>query len=212
VKKLICEQDIRELAERGESRCVLEGPAIITPAARDAADAAGITFQERKGPPEKPDPAGSDGAITPELVLKVLQRLAACGRLPPLFCEAPYICEEDESGLVLLRGDSVRMDPCGPENPNVRRQSLLGGKGAEVQLLEIDGGTYAWAAQQDEKGYVLEGSATVTAAGRRYTARQGDCVFVPQGTAVEVASARCKLLCAACGSGGVSCRRSPDGQ
>ena len=227
MKKLICEQDIKALAERGETCCLLNGPVIITPSARDAAAAAGISFRPAKEPEERSprpvepeerpprpvepeerpprltEPDREENQITPELVLRVLRGLAGQGRLPSAFCDKlSEACgrEEDDSGVLILRenGDPGRELPQG--NEGVRRRELFQGRGAGTWILDIDHGAYSWTPEEDEKGYVLEGGLSVSAGGRRYFLQRGDCLFVPRGVRVnlEAADSRCRVLCAAC--------------
>lgn len=202
MKKLICEQDIKALAERGETCCELSGPVIITPSARDAAEAAGITFRAAGPSGERPaHPDQEENRITPELVLRVLQGLAAQGRLPSALCGKltdPYFQEEEDGGLLLLR--NARADELLPGTPGVRRRELFQGQGAGTWILEIDRGVYPWAPEEDEKEYVLEGSLSVSAGRRRYSLQTGDCLFIPRGVSVELEAVggRCRVLCAAC--------------
>lgn len=207
MKKLICEQDIKALAERGETCCLLNGPVIITPSARDAAAAAGISFRPAKEPEERPprltEPDREENQITPELVLRVLRGLAGQGRLPSAFCDKlSEACgrEEDDSGVLILREneDPGRELPQG--NEGVRRRELFQGRGAGTWILDIDHGAYSWTPEEDEKEYVLEGGLSVSAGGRRYFLQRGDCLFVPRGVRVnlEAADSRCRVLCAAC--------------
>ena len=217
MKKLICEQDIKALAERGETCCVLNGPVIITPSARDAAAAAGISFRPAKEPEERSprpvepeerpprltEPDREENQITPELVLRVLRGLAGQGRLPSAFCDKlSEACgrEEDDSGVLILREneDPGRELPQG--NEGVRRRELFQGRGAGTWILDMDHGAYSWTPEEDEKEYVLEGGLSVSAGGRRYFLQRGDCLFVPRGVHVnlEAADSRCRVLCAAC--------------
>lgn len=207
MKKLICEQDIKALAERGETCCVLDGPVIITPSARDAAEAAGITFrpagQSGERPPHPVQPGPEETQITPELVLRVLQGLSLQGRLPSAFCDRlTEACsrEEDDSGLLILRENALPESEPLPGNSGVRRRELFRGRGAGAWILELGHGVYSRAPEEDEKEYVLEGGLSVSAGGRRYSLQKGDCLFIPQGVSVnmEAAGNRCKVLCTAC--------------
>lgn len=210
MKKLICEQDIRELIEKGRKCCEVDKTTIITPSARDAADAAGITFRCVESHPEHADLACSSHQITPELVLSVVQGLIARGQLSPDFCEKllsaqlPYSCEKDQSGLKLVRGNTVRLDECSPGNPKVRYQELINTDDSRISsgILEIDHDAYQRTQDCDENDYILEGSLMVTINGKRYIAHQGDCLFIPRGTTVVMGSpdAYCKVFCNACPS------------
>lgn len=190
------------MAERGETCCELSGPVIITPSARDAAEAAGITFRPAGQSGERPvQPDREEDRITPELVLRVLQGLAAQGRLPPALCGKltdPYFREEEDSGLLLLR--NARADEPLPGAPGVRRRELFQGQGSGAWILEIDRGVYPWAPEEDEKEYVLEGSLSVSVGRRRYSLQTGDCLFIPRGVPVklEADGGRCRVLCTAC--------------
>lgn len=199
MKKLICEQDIRQLAERGERSCPVDGDTLITPSARDAAEEAGISFQLQTAAPA---PGAAGGQLTPELICRVLEGLIARGRLPRDFCDRllgtqpPYVSQQDASGLRIVQGDSVRASPLCPDNPRIRRQSL-GGEGTDV--LEIDRDTYRWAREARETVCVLEGSLTVTVGERKYAARRGDCLFIPGGVQAELSAPEglCRMLCVA---------------
>ena len=50
MKDLICARDVEALAQAGESVCRIACGTIITPSARDAAEALGVTFEEKSAP------------------------------------------------------------------------------------------------------------------------------------------------------------------
>lgn len=93
MKKVICERDIRLLEERGEQYCQIGRDTIITPSARDAAVAAGISFVR-----ETPiDP----GQLTPELICSVLEGLTSGDELPKDFLENLIsVWDSPNSGVV----------------------------------------------------------------------------------------------------------------
>lgn len=202
MKKLICEQDIKLLAEKGETCCQIDKNTVVTPSARDAADAAGISFCCGESAP-----AAEAGVnqLTPELIRSVVEGLIARGRLPADFCErlmaagVPYCCEQDESGLKIVRGNTIRMDELLSGNPRVRYQRLTDKAGAAAGILEIDHDTYQRTKDGNEIAYVLEGSLTVTIKGNTYSAGRGDCLFVPGNISVTMSSldACCRMLCLA---------------
>lgn len=52
MKKLVCARDIEECSKQGKTEYCVDGDTIITPSAKDAAEACGIRFTDRISQPE----------------------------------------------------------------------------------------------------------------------------------------------------------------
>lgn len=202
VKTLICEQDVKALAEKGARFCEIDRNTIITPSARDMAAALGVELrcgEQGPAPCEKSSPAAGESGITPELVMGVLQKLIAQGQLSSDFCEKLVRRQgieqndADESGLRIGRAGATGESEALSEKGRVCRQELLKESGAGILL--IDGGAYRWSWEENGTGYVAEGCLTASVNGRSYTVGKGDCVFIPRNTVVTLSSTSfCKVF------------------
>ena len=52
MKKLVCARDIEECSKQGKTEYCVDGDTIITPSAKDVAEACGIRFTDRISQPE----------------------------------------------------------------------------------------------------------------------------------------------------------------
>jgi ethanolamine utilization protein EutQ len=216
MKKLVCEKDIQKLVSEGKKVCYVTEDTLVTPSAKDAARTAGIEIscgEEPKGccsapaaapaacaaPAAAPAAAEVPGEISSDVVYQLLKTLADKGLLGDLFAsagvspDAPYACEQDVSGLKVVRGNTVRMDEFFEGNPRVTYQELIDKNSSNISsgLLIIDHDTYEWTQNYDENDYVIEGDFVVTINGRSYTAHAGDCIFIPNGATVVMGSKDC---------------------
>ena len=123
MKKLVCEKDIEKLVNEGKKVCYVDENTLITPSAKDAARTAGIEISYGEEPcaccdaapaaaaPAAPAaaaapaaPADVPGEISSDMIYQVLKTMADKGMLGDVFSampavDAPYICEQDASGL-----------------------------------------------------------------------------------------------------------------
>ncbi len=184
MKQLICAKDVETLNAEGKKVFYVESGSIITPSAKDAADAFGITFCEKAEElPQVPAAfAGMD--IDSEKIYMVLKTLMEKGLLNDIL--KPY--ESESHGLKVVRGSSVKMDVFDTGDPAVKAyyQELVSKDESHISagFLTIDHSSFEWELTYEEIDYVIEGTLTVTIDGKTYTAKAGDVLFVPSGSKV----------------------------
>lgn len=185
MKDLVCAKDVEALAQTGENVYRIACGTIITPSARDAAEALGVTFKEQA----EPEPAavcGSSQEIDSGRIYTVLKALMEKGLLEGIF--KPFESESHKNGLKVVRGGTVKMDVFDTGNPQAKAffQELVSKEESHISagFLVIDHSEFDWELTYEEIDYVIEGTLTVTIDGRKYTAHAGDVLFVPSGSKV----------------------------
>lgn len=188
MKHLICAADIEALKQAGKTVCEAGPDVIITPSARDAAEALGITFSETGCKTRK---AGCEDGIDSEQIYQLLKMLMDRGLLGEILknCGSlPYQCARHENGLKVVRGNTVKMDVFDTGDPNAKAyfQELVSKDESHISagFLVIDHSEFPWELTYEEIDYVIEGTLTVTIDGKKYTANAGDVLFVPSGSKV----------------------------
>lgn len=186
MKQLICAKDVETLNAEGKTVFYVESGSIITPSAKDAAEAFGITFCE-KTEEQIPAPAAFAGMdIDSEKIYKVLKTLMEKGLLNDIL--KPYESESHGNGLKVVRGSTVKMDVFDTGDPSVKAyyQELVSKEESHISagFLTIDHSSFEWELTYEEIDYVIEGTLTVTIDGKTYTAKAGDVLFVPSGSKV----------------------------
>ncbi len=205
MKKLVCAKEVEALAKKGEKVLYVDADTLITPSARDAAKAAGITLQCGTAPactaaPQTTDCCSqkpADGQIDPNLVYNVFKALADKGLLNGI-CDVagssqPYVCEKDPNGLKIVRGRTVNYEALDTGNPNdkVFYQEIINkddGCSMNAGFITIENCKFDWECQCEELYHVVEGTLTVTVGDKVYTAQPGDSVFFPNGAKVAFGS------------------------
>jgi ethanolamine utilization protein EutQ len=186
MKQLICAKDVETLNAEGKKVFYVESGSIITPSAKDVADAFGITFCEKAEElPQVPAAfAGMD--IDSEKIYMVLKTLMEKGLLNDLL--KPYESESHGNGLKVVRGNTVKMDVFDTGDPSVKAyyQELVSKEESHISagFLTIENSKFVWELTYEEIDYVIEGTLTVTIDGKTYTAKAGDVLFVPSGSKV----------------------------
>ena len=100
MKQLICAADIEALKQAGKTVCVTGPDVIVTPSAKDAAEALGITFSDKE--PEKAACTCDGEGIDSEQIYQLLKALMDKGLLGELLTKCgsrPYQCVTHENGL-----------------------------------------------------------------------------------------------------------------
>lgn len=141
--------------------------AVITPEAWTQAFELGVTF----------DRDGEPGVVA----------------APAPRAEAQGACERDidPSGLVRVRGDSVKLGEFTAAGPgkHVGLLDLVTGRdGSPMTAGLMSWGredSFDWKLDYDEVDYVLEGLLHVTIDGRTIEGRPGDVLYIPKGSAVR---------------------------
>ena len=186
MKQLICAKDVETLHADGKNIYYMESGSIITPSAKDAADAYGITFCEKAEEKAEAKGAFAGMDIDSEKIYMVLKTLMEKGMLGDIL--KPYESEAHQNGLKVVRGSSVKMDVFDTGDPNVKAyyQELVSKEESHMSagFLVIDHSEFEWELTYEEIDYVIEGTLTVTIDGKTYTAKAGDVLFVPSGSKV----------------------------
>ncbi|ABX41801.1 cupin domain-containing protein [Lachnoclostridium phytofermentans] len=186
MKQLICAKDVETLNAEGKKVYYVESGSIITPSAKDAADAFGITFCEKAEEQTQVPAAFAGMDIDSEKIYKVLKTLMEKGLLNDLL--KPYESESHGNGLKVVRGNTVKMDVFDTGDPSVKAyyQELVSKEESHISagFLTIDHSKFVWELTYEEIDYVIEGTLTVTIDGKTYTAKAGDVLFVPSGSKV----------------------------
>lgn len=198
MKKLICAKDVEASVKEGKKIFYIDENTIITPAAKDAAKAAGIEFSAECPACETAcqDSKACDGGIDSEMIYTVLKTMVEKGLLKGMFDSAPngpYISEKDACGLKIVRGNSVKYEALDTGNPSdkVFYQEIINaddGCSMNAGFITIEGCSFDWECACQELYYIVEGTLTVTVDGKVYTAQPGDSVFFPKGAKVAFGS------------------------
>jgi len=186
MKQLICAKDVETLHAEGKNVFYVESGSIITPSAKDTADAYGITFCDKAEEKAEAKGAFAGMDIDSEKIYMVLKTLMEKGMLTDIL--KPYEAESHGNGLKVVRGSSVKMDVFDTGDPNVKAyyQELVSKEESKMSagFLVIDHSEFEWELTYEEIDYVIEGTLTVTIDGKTYTAKAGDVLFVPSGSKV----------------------------
>ncbi|WP_086347656.1 hypothetical protein [Candidatus Enterococcus clewellii] len=188
MKKLISIADIEQLLVEKAETCVLTHDTIVTPAAIDFAEEKGIRFIT-----QEPDPI-STKTMTPfdsnKLVNDMLQLLTNKDILYALMAslkEEPYEFEQDDSGVKIIHGKTVKMTPLEENDKQICGQVLFKNDNETVEagLLTIKGTDFSIKTKSEELNLVLEGNLIIRINGKAYKAQEGDLVSIPIGTQLE---------------------------
>lgn len=195
MKKLITALDVKEQLAGGERELYIDDNTIVTPAARDAANEQGLKIikgaafkAENCCAPASGSACATGGnlqAIDPDLLAKLVRTvLDAMGGLLP----QSLVKETDPTGLLLMKGGSIRMEPFSDGNgnhPGIGIKKLVDTKesknmAAGFLAFEHAGLTRTLAC--DEFDYIIEGNLALAVNGKTYTGEAGDVFFIPAGT------------------------------
>lgn len=206
MKKLICAKDIENAQKEGRKVIYIDSNTIITPSAKDAARNSGIEFsteqiecslKENTCCEVKPcETKICDDEIDSEMIYKVLRALMDKGLLSgvmDILSNKPYVSEVDSTGLKVVRGSSVRYDALdtGNSNNKVFYQEIINskdGSSMNAGFITIEDCNFDWETACQEIYYVVEGTLTVKAGEKVYTANPGDSVFFPKGAKITFGS------------------------
>lgn len=157
MKELISEHCIATAAAEGRQVLTVDSDALITPSARDAADAAGIEIKREQCAGDlapycsEQDPAG----------LKIVR--GATVRLD--YLDTGNAANKVHYQETLSSAESPVMN---------------------AGFLEIDSCVFDWEVGCDEMYYVICGPLWITVGGRRYVAETGDFVNLPVGSKIQL--------------------------
>ena len=188
MKKLVCARDIEECGKQGKSEYCVDSDTIITPSAKDAAEAYGIRFTDSISQPEAVCAnafAGMDKMDAAGLCQLLKTILEQGGLQTP---SKPYEEEHHGNGLKVVRGRTVKMDVFDTGNPDATAyfQELVSKDESHISagFLIIENSKFDWELTYEEIDYVIEGTLTITIDGKTYTAHAGDVLFVPANSKV----------------------------
>ena len=213
MKRLICAKDVETLEKQGQKVIYIDKDTILTPSAKDAARACGITFSK-----EAPAPAACETPVTSvsEAVVSAAESAKACndeidtnmiytalktllekgllqGAFDSIVGGKPYAAEHDSCGLKIVRGNTVQYEALDTGNPSdkVFYQEIINaddGSSMNAGFITIETCEFDWECMVQELYYIIEGTLTVGANGKVYTAHVGDAVFFPKGAKVTFGS------------------------
>ncbi|MEL1134344.1 cupin domain-containing protein [Desulfitobacterium sp. THU1] len=201
MKKLICENDMKAIAEKGQKLLCVDFGTIITPSAKDLANELGIEISIGPAPMAK-NTCKNSGLVKPgkgidrdviyQMVKAALTNRILTGSSVPVL-ERPFLTErEPKSGLRIVRGKTVKLENFDTGNPRakVAYRELVSKDESQMSagFLTIDNSSFDWELCYEEIDIILEGSLSITINGVTYEACQGDILFVPKGSKVTWSS------------------------
>lgn len=198
VKKLICVSDVQAFALQGQKVIYVDSKTIITPAAKDEADASGLEFSFEQNCCETKAterPKASEAEIDSDTIYTVLKALMDKGLLKGLLenlSGIPYVEECDSGGLKLVRGNSVQFAAFETGNPHnkVDHQELISKNDSSLNagFLAIEKSSFDRELANDEIYYVIDGTVMITTNEKRFTAYSGDVVSIPAHSKVVIST------------------------
>lgn len=194
MKKLVCVDEVKAAAARGQKVFRIQCNTIITPAARDLAKELGVEFAEDLAVGENftckdnNQQQKNNQSIDKDLIYQIVKAVLAknlTGSAP----EPPFLTEGDpKSGLKIVRGRTVQYDnfDTGTPNTQVAYREVINKDDAKMSagFLTIEKSSFDWQLCYEEIDIVLEGNLTITINGETFEAYQGDVLFVPKGSQV----------------------------
>lgn len=200
MKKLICAKDVETAEKQGQKIVYIDCDTILTPSAKDAARNLGITFSTDV-PPCAPkavcETKVCDSPMDSDMIYNVFKAMMEKGLLNGILDSAapskPYFAETDSCGLKVVRGNTVKYDVLDTGNPadKVFYQEIINsedGSSMNAGFITIEACSFDWETACQELYHVVEGTLTVTANGKVYTAHPGDSVFFPKGAKLTFGS------------------------
>ena len=214
MKKLVCVNEVKTAAAKGQKTFFVGCGTIITPAARDLARELGVEFSAGSvgcaagntgsdngtdhgcgdSDPEKKE--NRDSELNRDVIYQVVKALLSSkllnnvsGSVP----ESPFLTDgEPGNGLKIVRGRTVNFETFNTGNPgdHVAYREVVSKNDSRMSagFLTIEKSSFAWELGYEEIDMVLEGSLTITINNQTYEACQGDVLFVPKGSKVTWSS------------------------
>lgn len=204
MKKLVCTDEVKAAAEKGQKVFSVECNTIITPAAKDLAKELGVEFATTSSVTEnrsckdsglqKKDNQGK--SFDRDMIYQIVKAVLAnnlLASLPAPSSEPPFITDCDpKSGLKIVRGRTVKYETfdTGDPSTNVAYREVVSKDDSKMSagFLTIEKSSFEWELCYEEIDIVLEGSLSITINGETYEACQGDVLFVPKGSKVTWSS------------------------
>lgn len=195
MKKLICAKDMEEFLETNKKVFFIEENTILTPSAKDIAQNNGIEVTMNKIKEKKvASTSNLPKNLDSEKLLEMFKLIINEGLLQEMVQIlantniSKFNATCDESGLKVVRGNTVKMDVFDTGNPNnkVYFQEVVSKDESKMSagFLTIEDSKFEWELTYEEIDYVIEGTVTVEINGKTYTANEGDILFVPKNSKV----------------------------
>lgn len=189
MKKLVCAEEVKAAAARGQNVFCVDCGTIITPSAKDLAKELGVKFSVGSAPAAVESPAT---AIDKDVIYQVVKAVLSNGLLAGLSApapEKPFLTEGDpQSGLKIVRGRSVHFENFDTGKPGTQAafREVVSKDDSQMSagFLTIEKSSFDWELSYEEIDIILEGSLSVTIKGKTYEACQGDVLFLPKGSKV----------------------------
>ncbi|AXG38057.1 MULTISPECIES: cupin domain-containing protein [Enterococcus] len=187
MKQLVSIATIEKVIEAKQAECRVDNNTIITAAAVDLAEEHGIDIIKEDNVTEPIDHSQIFDSLkvlmgNPEFVLSMIKSL-----------EESYRYETDNSGAKLIYGDSIQLFPQGSWKKQSLFSNIFGG--LTIDFLETAKKNYRHRFEVEEFILLLEGKATFTMNGKKINAQQGDFLYFPKNTSMEITFDEvCKLL------------------
>lgn len=211
MKKLVCANEVKAAAEKGQKMFFVDCGTLITPAAKDLAKELGVDFTEGSVAEDnhscKDNVSGCNDHLSEikatqedelnrdviyQVVKAVLANKLLANALAPV-PESPFLTDcEKKSGLKIVRGRTVKFEKFDTGHPNahVAYREVVSKNDSQMSagFLTIEKSSFDWELGYEEIDIILEGSLTITINNQTYEACQGDVLFVPKGSKVTWSS------------------------
>lgn len=209
MKKLICADDIKSAAEKGQKSFCVEGGTIVTPSARDLAKELGVELicaaavagnqgcqlsdLEKIGQQKTEQlETGFSRDMIYQTIKMVLTNHLLTGAAAPA-AQPPFMAEgEPQSGLKIIRGRTVNYADFDTGKPGAKAayREVIGKDESQMSagLLTIEKSSFDRKLNCEEIQIVLEGCLAATINGRTFEACQGDVLHIPKGSQVTWSS------------------------
>lgn len=204
MKKLVCANEVKAAAEKGQKLFCVDSNTIITLAAKDLAKELGVEFTvdsstagnnigKDSGLAKKDN---RENEIDPDMIFQVVKAVLANRLLtsvPASSPETPFRADGDpKSGLKIVRGRTVKLETfeTGDPSTDVAYREVVSKDDSKMSagFLTIEKSSFEWELCYEEIDIILEGSLSITLDGETYHAHQGDVLFVPKGSKVTWSS------------------------
>lgn len=204
MKKLVCANEVKAAAEKGQKLFCIDSNTIITPSAKDLAKQLSVEFTvdssttgkhiSRDCGLQKKD--NMETEIDPDMIFQVVKAVLAnrlLAGVPAPSPEMPYRADCDpKSGLKIVRGRTVKFETfeTGDSSTDVAYREVISKDDSQMSagFLTIEKSSFEWELCYEEIDIILEGSLSITINGETYHAHQGDVLFVPKGSKVTWSS------------------------
>ncbi len=180
MKKLICENTVETLHEKGETTLYVDKDTIITPSAKDLAGHYEMVFCEdcsQKAKSKENDCQSNEGdPLNRENIYQAMTAMVEKGMFKGLFDETsgkqeelPYQCQKDPSGFKVVSGKNIRFETLetGVEEDygKVKYQETIGAQdqsSVNSGFMTIDQCRFDWDVECEEIYYIVEGEIKIT--------------------------------------------------